>query len=72
MIRAFLYSGPIDVARDFYQRLCTPVFDDYDVNYKKETLCSMLNRLQVEGTGLPLHRGGRGRGIASLPTTPAC
>ena len=54
----FLYNGHITLTRDFYQRLCTPVFDDYDDNYKKESLFSMFNRLQIEGMGLPLQRGG--------------
>ena len=70
MVWPFLYSGPIDVARDFYRRLCTPVFDEYDVNYKKETLFSMLNRLQIEGTGLPLHRGGEVAVALAFPRLP--
>ena len=52
--RPFICSGTIAVARDFYQRLCTPVYDVYDVNYMKESLFNMFNRLQYEGTGIPL------------------
>ena len=70
VVRPFLYSGPITVARDFYQRLCTPVFDDYDVNYKKESLFSMFNRLQGEGTGLPLQKGGEFSIALAFPRLP--
>jgi hypothetical protein len=68
--RPFLYSGPTAVTREFYQRLCTPVYDEYDVNYKKESLYNMFNRLQYEGTGIPLQRGGEFSVALAFPRLP--